>query len=83
MTSDLLRTLERLPAGANNHILDHAECIGGTLGRRRSKKQGKGDTQALKKELEKNFLTPQTSLDVGWLNKIQQYVTQPRDLEAC
>ena len=83
MTSDLLRAVERLLADANKHSLDHAECIGGTLGRQRSKKQGKGDAQALKKELEKDFLTPQTSFDAGWLNKIQQYVTQPRKVEVC
>ena len=77
MTSDLLRAVERLRLAVNEHDSDQDECI------REPKKRTRVDTQALKKELDSDLLTPQTSFDVGWLNKVQQCVTQPRSVNFC
>lgn len=78
MTSELLHAVERLRIRANEYDFDQDACIDATLSQIRPKKRIKRDTQALKKELEKDFLTPQTSFDAEWLNKIQQYVVQSR-----
>ncbi|KAF6235031.1 hypothetical protein HO173_006658 [Letharia columbiana] len=83
MTSDLWRAVERLRMSANKHDFDRDMCIDGTLLQQRPRKRTKIDTQALKKELEKDFLTPQTSFDVEWLDKLQQYVVQPRGVRIC
>ena len=83
MTSDLVRAVERLRIGANEHTSDQDESIGGVLSWQKPEKRTKGDTQALKKELEKHFLTPQTSFGAGWLDEIQQYVTQPKAVRLC
>ncbi|KAF6221727.1 hypothetical protein HO133_001695 [Letharia lupina] len=72
MTSDLWRAVERLRMSANEHDFDRDMCIDGTLFQQRPRKRTKIDTQALKRELEKDFLTPQTSFDVEWLDKLQQ-----------
>lgn len=71
MTSDLLRAVERLRVVANDHSLDQDECIDRRQIPRNSIQR---NTQTLRQELEKNFLTPQTSFDAEWLNKMQQYV---------
>lgn len=72
MASELLRVVERLRVGVNEQYLDQDVCIACTSRLKRLEKPTKGDQQALKKELERDFLTPQTSFDAGWLNKIQQ-----------
>lgn len=69
MTSDLLRAVERLRIVPNDHSFDQDECVDGRQGPRNSFQR---NTQTLRGELEKNFLTPQTSFDAGWLNKMQQ-----------
>ena len=69
MTSDLFRAVERLHLGANGDSYEQDECI---ISLERPKKQTKGDTQGMKRDLERDFLTPQTSFDLKWLNKIQQ-----------
>lgn len=78
MTSDLLRAVERLRVGANEHEVDQDKCVVDTLGQQRPRKQTTRGAQALKKELQKKFLTPQTSFDEEWLNRIQQYVVRSR-----
>lgn len=83
MTSDLLRAVERLRIGANEHNPDQDECIDGTLSQQIPRKRTKRDSQALKRELENEFLTPQTSFDAKWLNKLQQYVAQSRGMWVC
>ena len=83
MTSDLVRAVERLRIGANERTFDQGESIGGVLSRQKPEKRTEGDTQALKKELEKHFLTPQASFDAGWLDVIQQYVTQQKAVRFC
>lgn len=72
MTSELLRAVERLRVGVNEQYLDQDVCSAGTFRPERPEKPTKGHNQALKNELERDFLTPQTSFDGGWLNKIQQ-----------
>lgn len=78
MTSDPLPAVERLCIGANEHIFDTDDCIDGMISQQRPMKRIRRDTQALKKKLETDFLTPQTSFNVNWLNKVQQYVVQFR-----
>ena len=82
MTSDLLLAVERLRIDVNKHHLDQGECIDSTLTQWRPRKRLTRDTHVRKKELEKDFLTPQTSFDVKWLDKIQQYVVHVRKQEA-
>lgn len=82
MTSDLLHVVERLRIGVNEHQLDQGECIDNTLTQWRTRKRPTRDTHFRKKELEKDFLTPQTSFDVKWLDKLQQYVVHARRHEA-
>lgn len=79
MTSDLLRAVERLHIVADDRDLDQDVCIDVKLDGQSPRKPSQRDAQTLKEELEHNFLTPQTSFDVEWLNKMQQYViVQPR-----
>lgn len=72
MISELLRAVERLRIGVDGQYLDQDVCIAGTSRLERAEKPTKGHNQALRKELERDFLTPQTSFDAGWLNEIQQ-----------
>lgn len=74
MTSDLLRAVERLRICANERDSDQDGCVDDTRSQQTPRKRTKGDFQALKKELEKDFLTPQTSFDPRWVNRLQQYV---------
>ena len=78
MTSELLRAVERLRIRANEHNFEQDACIDATLSQIRPKQRIKKNTQALKNELEKDCLTPQTSFDAEWLNKIQQYVVRSK-----
>ena len=82
MTSNLLHAVERLRINVNLHQLDQGECIDNTLIQWRPRKRLTRDTHFRKKELEKDFLTPQTSFDAKWLDKIQQYVVHARKHEA-
>lgn len=77
MTPDLLLAVERLRI-ANVHKMDESEGIDDILSQPRPKKRIQRDHQAVKKELERTILTPQTSFDGEWLNKLQQYVVQSR-----
>ena len=45
-----------------DHILDE----------QRPRKRTKQDSEELKRELERKFLTPSTSFSTDWLNKLQQ-----------
>ena len=74
MTSELLRAVDRLHIVADDGNLDQDEYIDSRLSRRSPRKLNQRDAQTLREELEKNFLTPQTSFDAEWLNKMQQYV---------
>lgn len=74
MTSELLRAVERLHIVADDRDLDQDEYIDGRLSRQSPRKPSQRDAQTLREELEQNFLTPQTSFDAEWLNKMQQYV---------
>ena len=82
MTSDLLHAVERLRIDVNEHHLDQREYIDNPLIQWRPRKRLTRDTHFRKKELEKDFLTPQTSFDVKWLDKVQQYVVHARKHEA-
>ena len=62
--------------GASDHDPDEDECVNCTHTQQISKKRSKGNIQILKKELENDYLTPRTSFDSQWLNKLQQYVAQ-------
>lgn len=73
MTPDLLLAVGRLRI-ANERELDQAGRIDDILSQQRPKRRTKRDHQAVKKELGRNFLTPQTSFDGKWLSKLQQYV---------
>lgn len=79
MTSDLLHAVERLRIDVNEHQLDQGECIDNTPIQWRPRKRLTRDTHFRKKELEKDFLTPQTSFDAKWLDKIQQRWDVPTD----
>lgn len=79
MTSKLLRAVEKLRIGVNERHFDQDEYISGTRSQQMPRKRTKGDIQPLKQELEKDFLTPQTSFDVAWLNKLQQRWNIPID----
>ena len=83
MTSNLLRAVEKLRLATNVHNSDKDECIGRTFGRERPKNQNRRNTQALKKSLERDFLTPRTSFDGKWLDKVQQFVTQSNSVKFC
>ena len=83
MTSNLLRAVEKLRIGANERHSDQDEYVSGTYSRQISRKQTKGDIQALKHELENGFRTPRTCFDPEWLNKLQQYATQLKPVKAC
>ena len=80
MTSDLLRAAEKPHLATNVHNSDRDECIGAKSSPERPKDRDRGNTQALKKDLERNFLTPRTSFDGRWLDKVQQCVTQLRSV---
>lgn len=79
MTPGLLRAVERLRIGANEHDFDQDERIDGVLSQHRPRKRTKRDSHALKKQLEKDFLAPQMSFDAEWLNKMQQRWNIPTD----
>lgn len=71
MASDLSRAVERLHVGVG---LQEDECVDDILSLPRPWKKIKRDSEALKKELEQQFMTPPLSLGENWLNKLQQYV---------
>ena len=72
MTSDLLRAVQRLRIGINEHHPDQDECIGGLHSQQRLTKQTKGDARTLKTDLERKLLAPRTSIDAGWINQCQE-----------
>ena len=74
MTSDLLRAVEKLHLATNVHNSGKDECIGNTFSPERHKDRNRENTQALKKGLERDLLTPRTSFDGRWLDKVQQCV---------
>lgn len=78
MTPDLLLEVGRLRI-ANERELDQAGRIDDILSQQRPKRRTKRDHQAVKKELGRNFLTPQTSFDGKWLSKLQQRWDMPTD----
>ena len=82
MPSDLLHAVERLRIDVNKHHLGQGECIDNTLTQWRPRKRLTRYIHSRKKELEKDFLTPQTSFEVKWLDKVQQYVVHARKHEA-
>lgn len=83
MTSDLLRAVEKLRLVTNLPNLDKDEFIGRTFSPESLKDQNRGNTQALKKCLERDFLTPRTSFDGRWLDKVQQCVTKSKSVRFC
>ena len=78
MGLDISSAVERLRMSDNEHDLDQEERIDNSVGQQRRRKRTRRDIQALKKALEQEILTPQTSFDADWLNKVQQYVVQSR-----
>lgn len=75
MTSELLEAVEKVRIDADEGILGE-ECIDDVLHNQRPKKRTKRDREALKRELEKQFLTPPRSFGPEWLNRLQQYVAK-------
>ena len=83
MTSDLLCAVEKLRLASNVHNSDKDECNGGRFNSERSKARKWGSAQALKKDLERDILTPRTYFDGRWLDKVQQCVTQSKSVRVC
>lgn len=73
MTSDLVRAVEALALGAGGK---EENCIDDRLGQQRPRTKVKRDHEALRTELESNFLNPPTAFSPEWLNRLQQYVHQ-------
>ncbi len=78
MASDLLRAVEVLRIGPNKHDSDQNDCVAGTQGQQKLRRRAEGDGKKLKEEMGKDFLTPQTSFDARWLDKLQQYAAKSR-----
>lgn len=83
MTSDLLRAVGKLHLATKVRKFDKDECNGKGFSPERRKDRNMGNTQALKKDLERDLLTPRTSFDGRWLDKVQQCVTQSKIVRFC
>ena len=75
MTKELLNAIKALQI-KDGDDKDQDFCIDDMLTEGRPRKRAKTTPDALKRELEENFLNPPTSFSPEWLNKLQQYVGQ-------
>ena len=73
MASDLLRAVERLRIGPNKHDSDQSDYITGTHSQQKLRRRAECVNDILMEEMGKDFLTPKTSFDARWLDKLQQY----------
>lgn len=74
MASDLLPSVERLYIGSKEQEMQDDDCIDEKLSQQRPRKRTTKDPNALRKQIEDNFLSPPTSFGLDWLNRLQQYV---------
>lgn len=75
MASDLFRALSELYIDHKREIEDD-DYIDEKLTQQRPRKRTKQSHESLRKEIEKDFLSPPTSFGSEWLNRLQQHVTQ-------
>ena len=76
MASSLIDAVERLHLGSDQNDF---ETIDDLLNAERPRKKRRKSLESVKGELEESFLTPPTSFDVDWLNKLQQRWDVPTD----
>lgn len=82
MSEDLCEALNRVQLSADaldNNELDawienEKTAEGGELSKRSPQVHTQQSPEELKKELEKEFLTPSTKFNAQWLNRLQRYV---------
>ncbi|KAL8830040.1 MAG: hypothetical protein Q9191_001657 [Dirinaria sp. TL-2023a] len=76
MASSLIDAVEKLRLSSHQ---DDFETIDDLLTSERPRKKRRRSRESMKKELEESFLTPPTSFNVEWLNKLQQRWDVPTD----
>ncbi|KAF2457954.1 NUC185 domain-containing protein [Lineolata rhizophorae] len=74
---DLAKALERVKLGAENISSAKPGWIDSILTEPRPRKRTRRSKEQLKHGLEKEFLTPSTSFNTSWLNKLQQRWESP------
>ncbi len=80
MGTDLLNAVKGLQI-KDEDDKDRDFSIDDILTKSRPRKRSRRAPEALKRNLEEAFLTPPTSFNSEWLNKLQQYVGQFSILE--
>ena len=73
MAEDLRAALEKVRVSALS-MPNQDGWIDGILEQQIPRKRQKRSKDELKKDLERDFLTPPTRFSIDWLNKLQQYV---------
>lgn len=71
MRRELLEAVEGFKAGGRENF-EPDDCIDDLLTDQRPRKQQCKTPETLKKQLEESFLSPPTSFDSSWLNRLQQ-----------
>lgn len=71
MTTDLLKAIEGISIGRAENS-DRESCIDEMLMDQRPRKPKSKTTDDLKQQLEVSFLTPPTSFNSEWLDRLQQ-----------
>lgn len=71
MANDLAATLEKLHLSRQS-FLDQGGHIDDILDQERPRKRPKKPKEELKKQLERDYLTPPKAFSTQWLNKLQQ-----------
>lgn len=81
MQPELLNAIQRL---SEDGVLSHERgtCIDEFLTTPKPKDQCLKSPNALKRRLEKSFLTPPASLSAEWLDKLQEYVPSLLSVES-
>lgn len=67
MADDLAQSLEKLHIASQNQ-----HCIDDILDEAKPRKRQRPSPESLKANLEKDFLTPSTTFDPAWLDRLQQ-----------
>lgn len=80
MVSELLNAVERLRNSVEKLDLGLDRSIDAILCEQRPKVQATRAQDALKRDLEEDYLTPPTSFSSEWLNTLQQYVIRQEGL---
>ncbi|KAF2084998.1 antiviral helicase [Saccharata proteae CBS 121410] len=70
--NDLIPALERVQIAAESARADDAAWLDSILDEQRPRKRTRRTKSEIKTSLEQEFLTPSTSFDTRWLNKLQQ-----------